>query len=69
MAPRCRGCAAATDRRAHGSLRELRVSVAQSGGGAMTTPDTPFSITAAKVVAVEIVVLLALWFVGRYFAG
>jgi hypothetical protein len=42
--------------------------VAESGG-AMTTPDRPFSITAAKVIAVEAIVLLALWLAGRYFAG
>jgi hypothetical protein len=35
----------------------------------MTTPDTPFSMTAAKVIAVEVAVLLALWLAGRYFAG
>lgn len=35
----------------------------------MTTPDRPFSITAAKVIAVEAIVLLALWLAGRYFAG
>jgi hypothetical protein len=35
----------------------------------MTTPDTRFSVTAAKVIAVEVVVLLALWLAGRYFAG
>ena len=30
---------------------------------------TPFSTTVARVIAVEIVVLLALWLAGRYFAG
>ena len=35
----------------------------------MTTPDTPFSVTAAKVIAVEAAVLVALWLAGRYFAG
>jgi hypothetical protein len=68
MSASCRGCAAATDRRVHGSLCSLCGSVAESGG-AMTTPDRPFSITAAKVIAVEAVVLLALWLAGRYFAG
>jgi hypothetical protein len=35
----------------------------------MTAPDTPFSFTAAKVIAVEVVVVLALWLAGRYFSG
>ena len=35
----------------------------------MTAPDTPFTATIAKVLAVEVVVLLALWLAGRYFAG
>jgi hypothetical protein len=36
----------------------------------MTLPDAPsFSVTAAKVIAVEIAVLLALWLAGRFFAG
>jgi hypothetical protein len=35
----------------------------------MTDPQTPFSATVARVVAVEVVVLLALWLAGRYFAG
>ena len=35
----------------------------------MTAPDTAFAVTVAKVVAVEVVVLFALWLAGRYFAG
>ena len=35
----------------------------------MTAPDTPFTVTAARVIAVEVVVLLGLWLAGRYFAG
>ena len=35
----------------------------------MTPPDTPFMVTAARVIAVEVVVLVALWLAGRYFAG
>jgi hypothetical protein len=36
----------------------------------MTIPDTPpFSVTTAKVLAIEFAVLLALWLAGRYFAG
>jgi hypothetical protein len=30
---------------------------------------TSFSTTVARVIAVEVVVLLALWLAGRYFAG
>jgi hypothetical protein len=30
--------------------------------------DRPFAITAAKVLAVELAVLLALWLMGRYFS-
>jgi len=30
--------------------------------------DRPFALTAAKVLAVEAAVLLALWLVGRYFS-
>ena len=35
----------------------------------MTAPDTPFTVTVARVVAVEVAVLFALWLAGRYFAG
>ena len=35
----------------------------------MTTHDSIFTVTAAKVIAVEIVVLVALWLAGRYFSG
>lgn len=35
----------------------------------MTDRQTPFSTTVARVLAVEAVVLLALWLAGRYFAG
>jgi hypothetical protein len=35
----------------------------------MTELQTPFSTTVARVIAVEVVVLLALWLAGRYFAG
>jgi hypothetical protein len=31
--------------------------------------DTRFSLTAAKVLAVEAAVIVALWLVGRYFSG
>jgi hypothetical protein len=35
----------------------------------MTDLQTPFATTAARVIAVEVLVLLALWLAGRYFAG
>ncbi len=31
--------------------------------------DRPFAITAAKVLAIEAAVLLALWLIGRYFSS
>jgi hypothetical protein len=31
--------------------------------------ETPFGVTALKVLAVEAVVIVALWLVGRYFSG
>jgi hypothetical protein len=31
--------------------------------------DRSFTVTAAKVLAVEAAVVLALWFVGRYFSS
>lgn len=35
----------------------------------MTNLQTPFSTTVSRVIAVEVLVLLALWLAGRYFAG
>lgn len=35
----------------------------------MTEPDSPFAPTVVKVLTVEFVVLLALWFLGRYFSS
>jgi hypothetical protein len=35
----------------------------------MADLQTPFSTTAARVLAIEVLVLLALWLAGRYFAG
>jgi hypothetical protein len=35
----------------------------------MTELQTPFSTTVVRVLAIEVVVLLALWLAGRYFAG
>jgi hypothetical protein len=31
--------------------------------------DRPFAVTAARVLAIEAAVLLALWLLGRYFSG
>jgi hypothetical protein len=30
---------------------------------------SPFSVTAAKVIAIEVIVVTALWLAGQYFSG
>ena len=58
-----------TGRHCCGSLCGLCVSVARLNATMSDTTPTPFKITAARVLAIEAAVLLALWLVGRYFSS
>jgi hypothetical protein len=52
-----------------GTAAAASVGTVANRNATMTDTPTPFRITAARVLAIEAAVLLALWLVGRYFSS